>query len=179
MKSAREGSTGSGVRPWRLAVILDEAIPVEEQRCIRVGVLGVPNAGKSQLTNTLVGSKVSAVSPKTNTTRIETLGAVTRGSAQLVLLDLPGIVGPEHYRNSTHATKAGRGVPPVTCHTAFLFSVTRAVLRGPGRNPGASLYTRTPKHGTLLSAPQWGSTWCLPSGALLAPPSWPTCTWAV
>jgi GTP-binding protein Era len=127
------------VRPWRRAVILDEVVPVEEQRCIRVGVLGVPNAGKSQLTNTLVGSKVSAVSPKTNTTRIETMGAVTRGSAQLVLLDLPGIVAPEQYRSTTHATKAGPGVvPPVTCHTAFLFGATRAVLRGPGRNPGAS-----------------------------------------
>lgn len=53
------------------------------------------------------GSQVSAVSAKTNTTRTETLGVVTRGDAQLVLLDLPGIVGPEHYRNSTHATKVG------------------------------------------------------------------------
>ena len=89
------------------AVALDPhaTVPTEDQRCIRVGILGVPNAGKSQLVNTLVGSQISAVSAKTNTTRVETLGAATRGLAQAVLLDLPGVVGPEHYRNPTHATK--------------------------------------------------------------------------
>ena len=83
----------------------DATVPERDQRCVRVGVVGVPNAGKSQLVNTLVGAQISAVSAKTNTTRVETLGAVTRGDAQAVLLDLPGVVGPEHYRNPTHATK--------------------------------------------------------------------------
>ena len=83
----------------------DATVPERDQRCVRVGVVGVPNAGKSQLVNTLVGSQICAVSAKTNTTRVETLGALTRGDAQAVLLDLPGVVGPEHYRNPTHATK--------------------------------------------------------------------------
>ncbi len=58
--------------------------PVEEQRTLRVGVMGAPNAGKSVLTNALVGSKVTAVSPKTGTTRKETLGVVNEGDTQLV-----------------------------------------------------------------------------------------------
>ena len=81
----------------------DATVPERDQRCVRVGVVGVPNAGKSQLVNTLVGAQISAVSAKTNTTRVETLGAVTRGDAQAVLLDLPGVVVP-----STTATRRTR-----------------------------------------------------------------------
>lgn len=125
----------------RRAVILEpeenQKVPEEDQRCIRVGVLGVPNAGKSQLVNTLVGSQVSAVSAKTNTTRVETLGAVTRGDAQLVLLDLPGIVGPEHYRNSTHATKvSGAWAAAVDCdYLLFIVDAHRQVQRPDPRIP--------------------------------------------
>ena len=53
---------------------MKEEVPIEKQKSIRVGMLGVPNAGKSELVNALVGAKVSAVSRKTNTTRMETIG---------------------------------------------------------------------------------------------------------
>ena len=104
---ARLENIANSSRLTRRAVALDPdaTVPERDQRCVRVGVVGVPNAGKSQLVNTLVGSQICAVSAKTNTTRVETLGALTRGDAQAVLLDLPGVVGPEHYRNPTHATK--------------------------------------------------------------------------
>ena len=104
---ARLENIANSSRLTRRAVALDPdaTVPERDQRCVRVGVVGVPNAGKSQLVNTLVGAQICAVSAKTNTTRVETLGAVTRGDAQAVLLDLPGVVGPEHYRNPTHATK--------------------------------------------------------------------------
>jgi GTP-binding protein Era len=63
-------------------------------------ILGAPNAGKSTLVNALVGSKVSIVSPKVQTTRMRVIGiAMTDlpddgqggGRAQLVLVDTPGI----------------------------------------------------------------------------------------
>jgi GTPase len=98
-------------------------VPAEEQRSIRVGVLGVPNAGKSELVNALVGAKVSAVSRKTNTTRMETIGLTTKGKTQVVFLDLPGIVGPEHYRNRAHESKVTMGWAAASTCDAILFVV--------------------------------------------------------
>ncbi|PFH34711.1 GTPase [Besnoitia besnoiti] len=66
-------------------------------RSLRVALIGPPNAGKSSLLNAILGQKLSAVSPKVNTTRGEIRGIVTRGDAQLVFLDAPGIV--ESHRN--------------------------------------------------------------------------------
>lgn len=56
-----------------------------------VAVLGAPNAGKSTLVNTLIGSKVSIVSPKVQTTRSRIRGIFVEGETQLVLVDTPGI----------------------------------------------------------------------------------------
>src|SRR5262245_66415756 len=59
-------------------------------------IVGAPNAGKSTLVNALVGSKVSIVSPKVQTTRMRVIGiAMTDlpdgARAQVVLVDTPGI----------------------------------------------------------------------------------------
>jgi GTP-binding protein Era len=61
-----------------------------------VAVVGAPNAGKSTLVNALVGSKVSIVSPKVQTTRMRVIGIAMAdlpgdGRAQVVLVDTPGI----------------------------------------------------------------------------------------
>src|SRR3954451_4170119 len=61
-----------------------------------VAIVGAPNAGKATLVNALVGSKVSIVSPKVQTTRMRVIGiAMTDlpdgGRAQVVLVDTPGI----------------------------------------------------------------------------------------
>jgi len=53
----------------------------------RVSIIGPPNAGKSVLVNSLVGNKVSAVSPKRHTTREAVLGAYTKDNTQLVTSD--------------------------------------------------------------------------------------------
>lgn len=72
--------------------------PLEKQRLLRVGLLGVPNSGKSQLTNRLVGTKVTAVSSKVNTTVLPHLGAFVDGDTQVVLHDLPGVVRTKDVR---------------------------------------------------------------------------------
>ncbi|GER41024.1 GTP-binding protein ERG [Striga asiatica] len=55
----------------------------EDQKSLSVGIIGAPNAGKSALTNCMVGTKVSAVSRKVNTTTHEVLGVFTKGDTQI------------------------------------------------------------------------------------------------
>jgi GTP-binding protein Era len=69
-------------------------IPESERRCGFVAVVGAPNAGKSTLVNALVGTKVSIVSPKVQTTRFRVLGIAMAGCAQVILVDTPGIFQP-------------------------------------------------------------------------------------
>ncbi|MEQ8510320.1 MAG: GTPase Era [Rhodospirillaceae bacterium] len=63
----------------------------ENTRCGFVAVLGAPNAGKSTLVNALVGTKVSIVSPKVQTTRTIVRGIALKDESQIVFVDTPGI----------------------------------------------------------------------------------------
>ena len=65
------------------------------QRCGFVSVIGLPNAGKSTLVNALVGSKVSIVSRKSQTTRTRVLGIALHDHTQIMLIDTPGIFSPK------------------------------------------------------------------------------------
>ena len=56
--------------------------------------VGRPNAGKSTLTNALVGSKVAITSSKPQTTRHAVRGIISRPDAQLVVIDTPGLSKP-------------------------------------------------------------------------------------
>ena len=57
-------------------------------------IIGAPNAGKSTLTNRLVGAKVSIVTQKVQTTRFPVRGVAMQGESQIVLVDTPGIFQP-------------------------------------------------------------------------------------
>jgi GTP-binding protein Era len=64
-------------------------------RCGFVTIIGAPNAGKSTLTNALMGTKVTIVSPKVQTTRTRVRGILMRGTTQIILVDTPGIFAPK------------------------------------------------------------------------------------
>ncbi|MFO0389191.1 MAG: GTPase Era [Alphaproteobacteria bacterium] len=61
------------------------------KKCGVVAVIGEPNAGKSTLVNQLVGSKVSIVTPKVQTTRFNVRGVCIFEQTQFIFVDTPGI----------------------------------------------------------------------------------------
>jgi len=79
-----------------------------EQLSLSTALVGLPNAGKSTLLNSLVGCKVSASSNKRHTTSQPVTGVVTDGRAQLVLTDTPGSLDGAWARDGAlEAYKAG------------------------------------------------------------------------
>ncbi|MFN9162511.1 MAG: GTPase Era [Alphaproteobacteria bacterium] len=86
-------------------------------RCGFVAVIGAPNAGKSTLVNALVGTKVSIVSRKVQTTRMRVRGVAMHGDAQVVLVDTPGIFKPRRRldRAMVQAAWAGAEEADLVC----------------------------------------------------------------
>jgi GTP-binding protein Era len=72
-------------------------------------ILGAPNAGKSTLVNRLVGSKVSIVTQKVQTTRFPVRGVAMEGGAQIVLVDTPGIFTPRRRLDRAMVRSAWTG----------------------------------------------------------------------
>lgn len=68
---------------------------MSEHRSGMACFVGRPNAGKSTLTNAMVGTKVAITSSRPQTTRHVIRGIITRPDAQLVLLDTPGLHKPK------------------------------------------------------------------------------------
>ena len=63
--------------------------------CGFVGIIGLPNVGKSTLLNKIISEKVSIVSSKPQTTRQSASGILSTGDFQIVFLDAPGFVRPQ------------------------------------------------------------------------------------
>lgn len=74
-----------------------------------VALIGAPNAGKSTLVNQLVGTKVSIVTHKVQTTRALIRGIVVHDNAQIVLVDTPGIFSPRRRLDRAMVSTAWNG----------------------------------------------------------------------
>ena len=79
-------------------------------RCGYIALLGAPNAGKSTLTNHFVGSKVSIVSPKAQTTRTTVKGIGIYKNTQIIFLDTPGIFKPKRRLDRAMIASAWSGL---------------------------------------------------------------------
>src|ERR1700689_2644386 len=96
-----------------------------ETRCGFVALIGAPNVGKSTLVNALVGSKVTIVSRKVQTTRALIRGIAVDGASQLIFVDWPGIFLPRRRLGRAMVTTAWSGA-----HEADLVAVLIDARKG-------------------------------------------------
>ena len=96
-----------------------------DTRCGFVALIGAPNAGKSTLLNALVGSKVTIVSHKVQTTRALIRGITLAGKSQLIFVDTPGIFAPKRRLDRAMVTTAWSGA-----HEADLVGVLIDARKG-------------------------------------------------
>ncbi|KQZ00804.1 GTPase Era [Pseudolabrys sp. Root1462] len=97
----------------------------EDTRCGFVALIGAPNAGKSTLLNALVGSKVTIVSHKVQTTRALIRGITIHDKSQIIFVDTPGIFAPKRRLDRAMVTTAWTGA-----HDADLTAVLIDARKG-------------------------------------------------
>jgi GTP-binding protein Era len=95
------------------------------QRCGFVAIIGAPNVGKSTIVNAMVGSKVTIVTPKVQTTRAVIRGIAIEGAAQLIFVDTPGIFAPRRRLDRAMVAVAWSGA-----HDADVVALTVDAKRG-------------------------------------------------
>jgi GTP-binding protein Era len=95
-------------------------------------IIGAPNAGKSTLTNRLVGAKVSIVTQKVQTTRFPVRGVAMEGEAQIVLVDTPGIFTPRRRLDRAMVRAAWGGADDADAIVHLVDSAAEIAAGEPG-----------------------------------------------
>ncbi|WP_289043891.1 GTPase Era [uncultured Aliiroseovarius sp.] len=101
----------------------------QPQRAGFVALIGEPNAGKSTLTNQMVGAKVSIVTHKVQTTRARIRGVAIEGNAQIVFVDTPGLFQPRRRLDRAMVAAAWGGAADADI-TVLLVEAHRGVTEG-------------------------------------------------
>lgn len=89
---------------------MTDALTTNKMKCGFVAVIGAPNAGKSSLVNRMVGSKISIVTHKVQTTRARVRGVSVIDEAQIVFIDTPGIFQPRRRLDRAMVAAAWEGL---------------------------------------------------------------------
>ena len=107
-----------------------------------VALIGEPNAGKSTLLNRMVGTKVSIVTHKVQTTRARIRGVAIEGEAQIVFVDTPGLFAPRRRLDRAMVAAAWSGAADadvivliIEAHRGITDGVRR-ILEGLGEKTG-------------------------------------------
>lgn len=108
----------------------------ETTRAGFAAVIGAPNAGKSTLVNRLVGSKVSIVTQKVQTTRFPVRGVAMSGQSQIVLVDTPGIFKPRRRLDRAMVRSAWSGAEDADC-VVHLVDANAEIAASEGRGKAA------------------------------------------
>jgi GTP-binding protein Era len=81
----------------------------QQTRAGFAALIGAPNAGKSTLMNAMVGTKVSIVTPKVQTTRSRVRGIAMQDASQIIFIDTPGIFQPKRRLDRAMVSAAWKG----------------------------------------------------------------------
>jgi GTP-binding protein Era len=100
-----------------------------------VAVIGAPNAGKSTLVNRLVGSKVTIVTQKAQTTRFPVRGVAVEGDSQIVLVDTPGIFRPRRRLDRAMVRSAWAGAEDADAVVHLIDAESELAATGPSPRP--------------------------------------------
>jgi GTP-binding protein Era len=120
-------------------------------RCGTVVLAGLPNVGKSSLLNALVGERLAIVSPKAQSTRVPVVAVLTRGDAQFIFMDPPGLLTPSYQLQERMREAALRAISDaeVVAHLHPLSDApapslaTAAGLVAPLAAPVVTVYTKS------------------------------------
>ena len=96
------------------------------QKCGFIALVGAPNAGKSTLINSLVGTKISIVTHKAQTTRSQVRGVVTQDISQTIFIDTPGIFKPKRRLDRAMVTSAWGGAGDADI-SAFIVDANKGI----------------------------------------------------